>query len=117
MSSYELFVHDPINPAVNSSFQPCSLMNEPNFETGVARSGVKGPLIVGSRVDRSYERDEHLREHDDKGGTYDFHDVIPFRSFIPIKEASSLSIVCRSSDRCSSGGDEIVPHGRGVWER
>lgn len=52
MSSYELFVHDPMRPAENSSFQPCDLTNEANWDTGVAKSGVKGPLIVGSRSER-----------------------------------------------------------------
>jgi hypothetical protein len=52
MSSYELLVHDPISAAEKSSFHPCSLMNAPNFDKGVAKSGVKGPLIVGSSSDK-----------------------------------------------------------------
>ena len=52
MSSYELFVHDPIRPAESSSFHPCALTKPPNFESGVARSGVKGPLTVGSSSDK-----------------------------------------------------------------
>ena len=54
MSSYELFVQDPISPAENSSFHPFSLTKCPNFDIGVARSGVKGPLIVGSISERFY---------------------------------------------------------------
>lgn len=54
MSSYELLVQDPISPAENSSFHPFSLMKFPNFDIGVARSGVKGPLIVGSISERFY---------------------------------------------------------------
>ena len=52
MSSYELFVQDPISPAENSSFHPFFLMKAPNFDIGVARSGVKGPLMVGSMSER-----------------------------------------------------------------
>jgi hypothetical protein len=52
MSSYELLVHDPMRPAEISSFHPCSLTTEPNFERGVAKSGVKGPLMVGSSSER-----------------------------------------------------------------
>jgi hypothetical protein len=47
-------VQDPIKPAENSSFQPCSETIDANLEIGVAKSGVKGPLIVGSSCDRSY---------------------------------------------------------------
>lgn len=39
---------------MRSSFHPFSWMKEPNFESGVARSGVKGPLIVGSSSERFY---------------------------------------------------------------
>ena len=31
---------------------PDSFTNEPNFDRGVAKSGVNGPLIVGSSSDR-----------------------------------------------------------------
>lgn len=62
MSSYELFVHDPIRPADSSSFQPCSLTKSPNFESGVARSGVKGPLMVGSSSDKFYDRENHRQQ-------------------------------------------------------
>ena len=54
MSSYELLVQDPISPAENSSFHPLSFMKFANFDIGVARSGVKGPLIVGSISERFY---------------------------------------------------------------
>lgn len=56
MSSYELFVHDPIKPADNSSAHPCSFTKSANLESGVAKSGVKGPLIVGSSSDRFYNQ-------------------------------------------------------------
>lgn len=52
MSSYELLVHDPMSAAEKSSFHPCSSMKAPNFDKGVAKSGVKGPLIVGSSSDK-----------------------------------------------------------------
>lgn len=55
MSSYELLVHDPMSPAEISSFHPCSFTNDPNFDSGVARSGVNGPLTVGSRSDKFYK--------------------------------------------------------------
>ena len=38
--------------AENSSFQPFSSANLANFDRGVARSGVNGPLMVGSRSER-----------------------------------------------------------------
>jgi hypothetical protein len=52
ISSYELFVHEPIRLADRSSFHPDSLTKLPNFDRGVAKSGVKGPLIVGSSFDK-----------------------------------------------------------------
>ena len=45
-------MQDPIKPAEISSFQPWDLTNSPNFDIGVAKSGVKGPLIVGSSSER-----------------------------------------------------------------
>ena len=55
MSSYELFVQEPMRPADSSSFHPFSLTKEANFDKGVAKSGVKGPLIVGSTLERSLQ--------------------------------------------------------------
>lgn len=48
-------MQDPINAAENSSFQPLSSTNLPNCERGVARSGVNGPLIVGSSSERFFK--------------------------------------------------------------
>jgi hypothetical protein len=45
-------VHDPMSAADISSFQPCSFTKDPNFDKGVDKSGVKGPLIVGSSSDK-----------------------------------------------------------------
>lgn len=53
-------MHDPMRLAENSSFQPCSLMNVPNFDKGVAKSGVNGPLIVGSSSERFCNENESL---------------------------------------------------------
>ena len=52
MSSYDELVHDPMRPTLSSAGQECFLTSEANLEIGVARSGVKGPLICGSRVSR-----------------------------------------------------------------
>jgi len=47
-------VQEPMRPADNSSLHPFSAMNEANLDRGVAKSGVKGPLIVGSTLERSW---------------------------------------------------------------
>jgi hypothetical protein len=60
MSSYELFVQDPMRLAESSFFHPFSLTNAPNFDKGVARSGVNGPLIVGSSSDRFWRQDDKI---------------------------------------------------------
>jgi len=43
-----------MRPADSSSLHPFSLTNEANLDKGVAKSGVKGPLIVGSTLERSW---------------------------------------------------------------
>lgn len=53
MSSYELLVQDPIKPALRSLGQLLSLICCAKTDKGWARSGVKGPLICGSRVFKS----------------------------------------------------------------
>jgi hypothetical protein len=45
ISSYEEFVQEPIRPTFNSSGQLLALTASLNLEIGVARSGVKGPLM------------------------------------------------------------------------
>eukprot|EP01139_Manchomonas_bermudensis_P016486 Amastigsp_a512855_9.p3 type:complete len:271 gc:universal Amastigsp_a512855_9:1834-1022(-) len=53
MSSYEEFVHEPMSPTL-SSFGYLFLMTASlNLESGCARSGVNGPLMCGSSVERS----------------------------------------------------------------
>lgn len=68
-------MHDPIRPAEISSFQPWDLTNSPNFDIGVARSGVKGPLIVGSSSERFYEYIEDGNPCQNSV-TYYFNDVV-----------------------------------------
>ena len=46
-------VHEPISPAPSSDGQPFFFKAPANSDSGCARSGVKGPLICGSSVDRS----------------------------------------------------------------
>ena len=53
ISWYELFVQLPINPAPKDSGHSLTLTRFLNCERGVERSGVKGPLICGSRLERS----------------------------------------------------------------
>jgi hypothetical protein len=71
MSSYELFVQEPIRPAEISFFHPFSSMKVPNLDNGVERSGVNGPLMVGSSSERFlgpaksvYIRDANTRAED-----------------------------------------------------
>ncbi len=52
MSSYDELVQDPIRPTLSSSGQPLVLTASLNLEMGVARSGVKGPLMWGSSSER-----------------------------------------------------------------
>lgn len=79
MSSYDELVHDPMRPTLSSTGQPLAFTaslncrhknNQENSNTvsaivqhtrltvdrGWPRSGVKGPLIWGSSVDRSISR-------------------------------------------------------------
>ena len=53
MSSYDELVHDPISALEISNGQPFSLASAPMALSLCARSGVCGPLICGSSVDRS----------------------------------------------------------------
>ena len=53
MSSYDEFVHDPINAADSFTGTLFCLAHAPTSDTRWARSGVSGPLINGCSVDRS----------------------------------------------------------------
>ena len=53
MSSYDELVHDPISADEMSVGQPSARACSPTSLTLWARSGEWGPLIMGSRVDRS----------------------------------------------------------------
>ena len=53
MSSYDELVQLPIRPAFSCVGQPFLRRASANDESGCARSGVKGPLTCGSRVERS----------------------------------------------------------------
>ena len=52
MSSYDEFVQEPISPTLSSAGQLFFSTASLNLEIGVARSGVKGPLIWGSSSER-----------------------------------------------------------------
>src|SRR2546421_703490 len=52
MSWKELFVQLPINPADTERGHLFASTAAANLERGVERSGVNGPLICGSRVER-----------------------------------------------------------------
>jgi hypothetical protein len=52
ISSYEEFVQEPMRATFNSVGQPFFTTSSLNLEMGVARSGVKGPLICGSNSER-----------------------------------------------------------------
>ena len=51
-SSYEEFVHDPIRPQSTFKGQSFSFALSPISETGVAKSGVKGPFRCGFSSER-----------------------------------------------------------------
>jgi hypothetical protein len=53
MSSYDELVHEPIKPADNFSGQLFFFNAAANCDKGVAKSGVNGPLMCGSNVDKS----------------------------------------------------------------
>lgn len=53
ISSYDEFVHEPMRPTLISLGQLFFLAASPNLEIGWAKSGVKGPLTWGSKVDKS----------------------------------------------------------------
>lgn len=52
MSSWELLVQEPIRPTVRSDGQPAEATSSLNSERGCAKSGVKGPLMCGSNLER-----------------------------------------------------------------
>ena len=52
ISSYELLVQDPISAALSSVGHPFFFSAGPKADRGLARSGVKGPLMWGSSSDR-----------------------------------------------------------------
>jgi hypothetical protein len=54
MSSYDELVHEPMRPTLSSEGHECFLTSAANLEMGVARSGVKGPLMWGSSSLRFY---------------------------------------------------------------
>ncbi len=51
-SSYDEFVHDPINPTFKSSGHFSATALCVNSEIGVATSGENGPFIYGSNSDK-----------------------------------------------------------------
>src|ERR1700753_3328780 len=53
MSAYELFVQLPMRPEEKLSGQFFSLTKSANFDIGVLKSGVNGPFMWGSSVERS----------------------------------------------------------------
>jgi hypothetical protein len=54
MSSYEEFVHEPMSATLRSVGQSFLITSSLNLDTGVARSGVNGPLMWGSSSFRSW---------------------------------------------------------------
>ena len=52
ISSYDELVQDPIKPTSNFAGQLFFLTAAANLESGQAKSGVKGPLILGSNFDK-----------------------------------------------------------------
>jgi len=52
MSSYDELVHEPMRPTESFSGQLLSLTAWANLLSGVARSGVYGPLMCGSSSER-----------------------------------------------------------------
>ena len=104
MSSYELLVQDPMSPAENSSFQPCSSINDPNLDSGVARSGVKGPLIVGSSSDRSWEKVNRISFFwPSITNTDNVDDLIIFSTFIRTQEVVQRRLIRGASNRPTCG--------------
>ena len=54
MSSYEELVQEPMSATLSSWGQLFFFTSSANLEIGVARSGVKGPLMWGSSSDKFY---------------------------------------------------------------
>ena len=120
MSSYELLVHEPIRPAEISSFQPCSFTNAPNFDSGVARSGVNGPLIVGSKSDRFYRSHSRLVDAAEckvLGATHYLDDLVVLRTLVRGQEATGSGLVGGACNGAAAGCLEVRAHVGGVRER
>lgn len=81
MSSYELLVHDPINPTLISTGQLFFFAFSPNLLIGLAKSGVNGPLTCGSRVSRLISITWSYLASKDK--LNNLNDSIPYMLHVP----------------------------------
>ena len=84
MSSYEELVQEPMRPTLRSAGQSFFLTSSANLEIGVARSGVKGPLMWGSSSDRFYNESKHqvLRG---ETGTYDVDHLVVIGALVRLE--------------------------------
>ena len=115
MSSYEEFVQEPIRATFNSAGQPFFTTSSLNLEMGVARSGVKGPLICGSKSERFYkEKRKSVTEKHPWGQSHNINDLIVLCALI------RAQVVCESlgifGDIGAFGRIQIVRHASVKWE-
>ena len=116
ISSYELFVQEPIRLAEILSSQPFSCTNDANLDKGVARSGVKGPLIVGSMLDKSCWREMARQKKNKDECTHDLNQFIVLGTSIGTQEPFSSGFISGASDWTPSRRVEISLHTRRVRE-
>lgn len=133
MSSYDELVHDPIRPAVSAGDHLFSWMKEENLESGVERSGVKGPLRWGSRSERFWKgrgggrgrvevRTEFKlvstasRRRQNDGSTHDLDDLVVLGPLVSSEEALRSGLVGGFGDSGSTGRVEVRAHVGSVGE-
>ena len=111
-------MQEPIRAADNSSFQPCSFTNVPNLDNGVARSGVNGPLMVGSSSERFCYAEvlSMMLKKCHERRAHDFNDLVVFGTFVGSKIPVCCGFVCSMSDGRASRSLEVCAHARGIRE-
>ena len=109
MSSYEELVQEPIKATLSSVGQSFLTTSSLNLEIGVAKSGVKGPLMWGSSSDRFYKRS--VRSVCTTRLSTETHDL---DALVVLGTLISLQVVLESlgivGDSLATGSVEVVDH-------
>ncbi len=108
ISSYEELVHDPMRATFRSVGQPFFTTSSLNFEIGVARSGVKGPLMCGSNSDRFYDEKSLVSGERPSCLTHDINNLVVFG--VLVRTQVVRKPLCIFGNFRTFGGIQVVPH-------